>query len=194
VVPFETVEQLYDLLDRSFGYYMDEQEAQRAMLSCKQKNRSFREYHDEMFRYARYARYAEPYASGPDGILVFLFEHGLSYEIRYRLITLKMNRNFRKYSLAEFVAMCEECDAQLRYLEIRMLEDDRQYSQSSTLNMTRAIFNHTEHPVASPAAGRRTAGGKLSAEEKQRRLDLGLCLYCGGPNHVARGCPKKRRN
>jgi hypothetical protein len=191
VVAFKTVEQLYDLLDRSSGYYMDEQEARRAMLSCKQKNRSFREYHDEMFRYARYAG---AFGSDRDGIFLFLFEQGLSYEIRYRLITLKTNRDFRKYSLAEFVAMCEECDAQLRYLEIYRLEHDRQHSQPSTLNTTTALSKHIKHPVASPADQRRTGGRKLSAKEKQRRFDLGLCLYCGGPNHVARGCQKKRRH
>jgi hypothetical protein len=170
---------------------MSEQEAQRAMLSCKQKNRSFRGYHDEMFRYARYAG---AFGSDRDGIFLFLFEQGLSYEIRYGLITLKLKRGIPKYSLAEFVAMCEECDAQLRYLEIYRLEHDRQHSQPSTLNMTRALSNYIEHPVGSSAARRRTTGGKLSAEEKQCRFDLGLCLYRDGPNHVARGCPKKRRN
>lgn len=29
----------------------------------------------------------------------------------------------------------------------------------------------------------------LTAEEKQRRRDLNLCLYCGEPNHLAANCP-----
>lgn len=32
---------------------------------------------------------------------------------------------------------------------------------------------------------------KLTEEEKQRRKDLGLCLYCGTPGHVANGCPSR---
>ncbi len=32
----------------------------------------------------------------------------------------------------------------------------------------------------------------ISAEEKQRRRDLGLCLYCGGENHFAQDCPAKK--
>lgn len=32
---------------------------------------------------------------------------------------------------------------------------------------------------------------RLTAEEKQRRLSKGLCLYCGGQGHVASLCPVK---
>jgi hypothetical protein len=33
--------------------------------------------------------------------------------------------------------------------------------------------------------------GPLSKEEKQRRMNLGLCLYCGNPGHLAKSCQKK---
>lgn len=33
--------------------------------------------------------------------------------------------------------------------------------------------------------------GPLSQEEKQRRRDNHLCLYCGGPGHIARECPNR---
>lgn len=33
--------------------------------------------------------------------------------------------------------------------------------------------------------------GKLSQEEKNRRRNLGLCIYCGGFGHVVRNCPLK---
>jgi hypothetical protein len=32
--------------------------------------------------------------------------------------------------------------------------------------------------------------GKLMAEERQRRLDKKLCLFCGGPGHSTRDCTK----
>jgi hypothetical protein len=32
----------------------------------------------------------------------------------------------------------------------------------------------------------------ITAEEKQRRRDNGLCLYCGGDNHFASACPAKK--
>ncbi|OMJ14972.1 Retrotransposon-derived protein PEG10 [Smittium culicis] len=34
--------------------------------------------------------------------------------------------------------------------------------------------------------------GPLSAEEKPRRYDLGLCFYCGGSGHIAHECSKKK--
>ncbi|KAF9176428.1 Retrotransposon-derived protein peg10 [Haplosporangium sp. Z 767] len=32
----------------------------------------------------------------------------------------------------------------------------------------------------------------ITAEEKQRRRDKGLCLYCGGDDHFAASCPAKK--
>ena len=32
--------------------------------------------------------------------------------------------------------------------------------------------------------------GKLTAEERKRRMDNRLCLFCGGPGHSARDCFK----
>ena len=34
-------------------------------------------------------------------------------------------------------------------------------------------------------------GHKLPSDERERRIRLGLCLYCGGAGYVANGCPKK---
>ena len=33
---------------------------------------------------------------------------------------------------------------------------------------------------------------RLSNEEKQRRREQSLCLYCGGPGHIAVNCPAKK--
>lgn len=34
----------------------------------------------------------------------------------------------------------------------------------------------------------------LTEQEKIRRRQEGLCLYCGEPKHTAQHCPKKQRN
>jgi hypothetical protein len=39
--------------------------------------------------------------------------------------------------------------------------------------------------------GARPRSRPLSPEERQRRRDLGLCMYCGQPGHIAVSCPNK---
>ena len=34
--------------------------------------------------------------------------------------------------------------------------------------------------------------GKLTTDERERRLKEGLCLYCGEKGHVAHDCPKSK--
>ncbi len=34
---------------------------------------------------------------------------------------------------------------------------------------------------------------RLTPQQKQQRLALGLCLYCGKPGHFAAGCPLKAK-
>jgi len=36
--------------------------------------------------------------------------------------------------------------------------------------------------------------GKLTAEERQRRFDNKLCMFCGGPGHVAKDCNKRNKD
>ena len=33
--------------------------------------------------------------------------------------------------------------------------------------------------------------GPITDDERKRRMDQNLCLYCGGPDHKAAQCPKK---
>jgi hypothetical protein len=36
--------------------------------------------------------------------------------------------------------------------------------------------------------------GKLTAEERQRRFDQKLCMFCGGPGHLAANCTKRNKD
>ncbi|KAF9176080.1 hypothetical protein BGZ50_001886, partial [Haplosporangium sp. Z 11] len=55
----------------------------------------------------------------------------------------------------------------------------------------------TTNPINSPSANPNAMevdalrAKRLTPEEKQRRRDLGLCLYCGGKDHFANACPAK---
>jgi hypothetical protein len=51
----------------------------------------------------------------------------------------------------------------------------------------RGPLNTGTRPVGSPATA--IPRGPLSAEERQRRRDNNLCLYCGNGGHLAQNCP-----
>lgn len=54
---------------------------------------------------------------------------------------------------------------------------------------TAPVNNSQANPNAMEVDALRTK--RLTPEEKQRRRDLGLCLYCGGKDHYANACPAK---
>ena len=48
-----------------------------------------------------------------------------------------------------------------------------------------------ESPRAAPdLTGKLGKDGKLTPQERQRRLDNSLCLFCGRTRHMAKECPK----
>ncbi|QSS61931.1 hypothetical protein I7I51_04108 [Histoplasma capsulatum] len=48
---------------------------------------------------------------------------------------------------------------------------------------------------SSPSNGQRnlTSAGKLTMEERQRRMDNNLCLFCGEAGHILKNCTKTRK-
>lgn len=52
-------------------------------------------------------------------------------------------------------------------------------------------FSASRAPESSDLEPMQLGRMRLTAEEKQRRLLKGLCLYCGGHGHIAAGCPLK---
>jgi hypothetical protein len=47
-----------------------------------------------------------------------------------------------------------------------------------------------DKPKPNPLADKLGKNGKLTGEERERRMKEGLCLYCGKSGHVAHDCPK----
>jgi hypothetical protein len=55
--------------------------------------------------------------------------------------------------------------------------------------------NKTDKPDKSkttpnPLADKLGKDGKLTSQERQRRFDNNLCMFCGGTGHTANSCPK----
>lgn len=54
--------------------------------------------------------------------------------------------------------------------------------------------NSNSTPQSSIVASHLGPDGKLTATEKQRRMDNKLCVICADPGHIAVNCPKKKNN
>jgi hypothetical protein len=51
--------------------------------------------------------------------------------------------------------------------------------------------HNTPRPSSNPLDKVLDQSGKVRADEKKRRFDLGLCLYCGDRGHKLQDCPKR---
>jgi len=79
-------------------------------------------------------------------------------------------------------------------------------STSSQKPMDKKADHSTQRPApcpspnATPASrnlelqGKLGKDGKLTAEERQRRFDNKLCMFCGGTGHMAHECNKRNKD
>ena len=60
-------------------------------------------------------------------------------------------------------------------------------------NSNKSTFPSSQNSSASSSHPPEPSGprGPLSEEEKTRRRQKGLCLYCGDPNHMRENCPRR---
>jgi hypothetical protein len=64
-------------------------------------------------------------------------------------------------------------------------------SSGSTKNRSdQSVPSSSSVPKAPDLTSKLGKDGKLTSEERKRRIDNKLCLFCGGPGHTARECTK----
>jgi hypothetical protein len=66
-------------------------------------------------------------------------------------------------------------------------------SSSKPQNSPSSSANPPKTPTKTPTnplSDKLGQDGKLTQEERQRRFDNKLCLFCGGPGHTAKDCKK----
>ena len=90
------------------------------------------------------------------------------------------------HTLEEFITQAITCDNRLfeRRQEQRM-------GWRRTHQDIGAVFSKNQESRPEPMQIDATHYKRLIQEEKQRRRQEGLCLYCGKPNHQAKDCTTK---
>lgn len=179
-LPCDTLEELVTLLERAFGDPDRQGTAKRELNALKQRNRDFHQYLADFQRIMADLQYS-------DQAKTHALVDGLSSELQQALVTQVLPQSFDEY-----VSLLVRLDNQQRLFS--------RFSSASATPPRRYPTPPTQPPVAAPVADRSFAEpmdlsrrrGPLSAVERQRRQTEGLCLYCGQPGHLARGCPNNR--
>ena len=110
------------------------------------------------------------------------FRYGLRDDVKNLLITMP-----KVDTLEELISQAIICDNRLFELRQERRSSWRNDGASSTF--PRGPENHSIGPEPMQIDAVRVKS--LSPEERKRRMEEGLCLYCGEPGHRAGSCPKK---
>ena len=125
------------------------------------------------------------------------FQYGFRNDAKDLLLTFPEDPK----SLTEAISRAVRCDNRLferrserQQLMVRSRLEPT-YASVATIPLSKKSSNITPMGAPTPMeieATRRR--GPLSDEEKQRRRANRLCLYCGGPAHIAINFPKRQVN
>ena len=126
-----------------------------------------------------------------DQALMEQFRFGLRNDVKDLLLTFPKEPK----SVTEAISHEVRCDNLLfeRRSELQFqMRSEPTYASIVAKPFPRESFNtsptNTPTPMEIDTTRRR---GPLSEEEKQRRRANRLCLYCGGPGHIAVNCPHR---
>lgn len=116
---------------------------------------------------------------------VYWFRVGLSDSILDELM-----HTSAETELDKFIAQCVLIDTRLREREVERARRSRTMMPSSS----RPSNSHVPDPMVIDSTSTNTRHAPISAEERKRRLENDLCLYCGRAGHRKAACPMKSGN
>jgi hypothetical protein len=206
-VDLKSMTELFNLLQLAFGDPDKKGTAQRAIRTLRQTNREFHEYLADFQRYIPDTNYDE------EAKLSALIE-GLSTELKSMLQFVPTPTSF-----TEAIKTLQDLENKLnlfgtatnRLTPRPALTPANLASRSSSSNtrLSASIPSSVYTPTGSSISPQSSASnisyfdpmdlsssrprGPLSAAEKDRRIRLGLCLYCGEEGHMARDCPRSHK-
>ena len=111
------------------------------------------------------------------------FRYGLRDDVKNLLITMP-----KVDTLEELISQAIICDNRL--FELRQERRSSWRNDGAFSAFPRGPENHSTGPEPMQIDAVRVKS--LTPEERKRRMEEGLCLYCGERGHRAGGCPKKQ--
>lgn len=186
---FPSLEAMFQLLGTLFDDPNRVRDAKARLFANHQRNKPFSSWIAEIRRdaaIAGYDKYLDPLRD-----LIFL---NLSLELKQAIV---YERDLDKLDLDSAIARLQDIDNKQRSLATSVAKSRFRgnlnsvgfnsgiQSQNSPLTTTQG---GDAMDISSACVRPR---GPLSQEEKNRRRNLGLCIYCGGSGHVIRNCPLK---
>ena len=175
------------MLEQAFGDPDPRSTAIEKLSTMRQANREVAIYIAEFMQYARDTEW-------DDATLRNMFERGLSEEIRDRLITVDPPKDY-----AEFITYIRVLDSKIQHHERHKRKHQPRAPTAARTPSAAAITLLTTETPRNLTTATGTQSGpmdlstnrkKLSLEEIKRRMDLGLCRYCGEAGHFVSSCPK----
>lgn len=181
MLTFESVDSMMEILHTIFHDPNLVRDAVSRLYSNKQKNKPFSVWIAEIRRDAAIAEY--DYDSRHLKDLIF---HNLSLELQQAII---YEQNIDKLSLNEVVARLQDIENRQKAFANAITKSNRRMPINfQALQMTPNQAAEAGDPMDLSAAQLQPRS-RLSIDEKNRRRNLGLCLYCGQPGHVLKTCP-----
>lgn len=168
--------------DRMFGDQNNREECEHKLARLRQANGSF---HDYLIRFRELSSRTE----WNEAAILARFKDGLSVEIKHILAA-----QWTKFStLDETIAAANIAAQNLKTRELfarRGPSSHQQHQQSPRRQQTVMVSSTPAGP--SPMDLDYVSTRKISEDERQRRMDNKLCLYCGGAGHRVIKCPLKK--
>jgi uncharacterized protein len=131
-----------------------------------------------------------------DQALMEQFRFGLRSDVKDLLLTFPEDPK----SLTEAISRAVRCDNRLferrseRQQQLARSRSTPTYASIAAQATPRTTYTSIPTDIPTPMEIDTTRRrGPLSDEEKQRRRANRLCLYCGGPGHIAINCPHRPR-
>uniref|UniRef100_A0A3B3HXA3 CCHC-type domain-containing protein n=1 Tax=Oryzias latipes TaxID=8090 RepID=A0A3B3HXA3_ORYLA len=156
-----------------------QEEATRRLLNLKQGNRSVSEHLIDF-------RILAVEAGWPDPALKGIFYQSLSERIKDHLCSQPEANTFE-----DLVSAALRSDARLRERHTERTRRPPGHSQNQASPNYMFPLPVHEPPVPTSDEPMQVGHSKLTAEERQKRREEGLCFYCGHPGHQVAQCGRR---